>query len=82
MLDKEKGEFNFNMFEDANSKLQYQSRYAGEKSQAVRGLEYEIVSIKKLTKRQRKNRRQWAKMKNTKALTQTSIGLEDCRGHG
>lgn len=57
MIDRNKGEFNFTMHECERGIVQLQARYAGDKSEAVNGLHYNIVSFKKLTKRQRKNAR-------------------------
>ena len=53
ILNKERGEFNFNMFEGKNSNLQYQARHH-EESKAVHKLHYEIKTVKKLSKLERK----------------------------
>jgi hypothetical protein len=73
MLNKEHGEFNFNMFENEKSKLQYQARFH-EDSQAIHKLHYDIVSVKKLTRKQRKNRN-YRLNRKTKALAGFSRGL-------
>lgn len=54
MLDKEKGEFNFNMHETENFKIQLQARYEGTDSNAIKGLAYNYAIEKKLSHNQRK----------------------------
>jgi hypothetical protein len=62
------------MWENEKAKLQYRARFH-EETKAVNKLHYDIVSIKKLTKRQRKNRRYH--LNKTKASNSASLGVSE-----
>lgn len=74
-LNKEKREFNFNMLETEKANIQLQARYEGPKSEAIGGLAYNIVTVRKYlkkTKRQNKNfRYKWNKQLRRAANTKT-----------
>jgi hypothetical protein len=84
ILNKSKGEFNFTIAEDSKTMLQYQARYLGEDSEAVRGLGYNFASIKKMTKRARKHQRNKINRneKTTNGLIPQGGAVGDSRGYG
>jgi hypothetical protein len=65
------------MFENERAKLQLQARYAGPDSEAIFGLNYDIISIQKKTKRQRKNQRYRTNLKTKALATSGGLGVSD-----